>query len=240
MKRFWTDVRVADDRVIMLDERPMRTPGRAPLALPTDALAQAVAQEWREVGESIDPRAMPLTGLANAAIDRISHDPSGYADELARYGESDLFYYRADAPPELIERQAAMWDGPLAWAAARYDVHFEIVHGIVHRSQPATTVRRLGGAVRALDPSALTALLPIVSVTGTLVGALALTEGALDADALWDAAQVDEAWQEERWGSDAAAVHARAEKRRDYDAAVRFLALSRGAGAGISPDAVSG
>ena len=152
MKRFWKDVTVGADRTIALDGRPVRTPGRVPLALPTDALAQAVADEWRGVGETLDPRAMPLTGLANAAIDRIAPDAPAFAAGLAAYGESDLLYYRAVDPPELVARQEAAWDPLLDWARGRYDVHFEPTAGIVHRAQPPATLARLAEAVAAYDP----------------------------------------------------------------------------------------
>lgn len=227
MKRFWTDVSVDADNAVRLDDRPVRTPARAPLALPTSALAGAVAAEWRGIAETIDPRTMPLTGLANAAIDRVAPDPARFAADLARYGESDLLYYRADGPRELVERQAAAWDPLLDWARARYDVHFDVTRGVMHRAQPEATVRRLAEALASRDPFALAALSPVVTITGTLVGALALAEGATDNDALWHAAQVDEAWQEERWGEDELATTARADRRRDFDAATRFLTLLR-------------
>lgn len=225
MKRFWTDVTVDADRAIRLDDRPVRTPGRAPLALPTPALAQAIAAEWRGVGETLDPRAMPLTGLANAAIDRVAPDPHAFAASLATYAESDLLYYRAESPAELIAREAAAWDPLLAWARDRYDVHFETVHGIMHRPQPEATLARLTDAVASRTAFSLVALQPIVTIAGTLVGALALAEKAVDADTLWTAAIVDEAWQAELWGEDAEAVQTRATRRRDFDAAVRFLTL---------------
>jgi chaperone required for assembly of F1-ATPase len=225
MKRFWSEVRVDDDRVVRLDERPVRTPGRVPLALPTPALAEAVAEEWRGVGETLDPRAMPLTGLANAAIDRVAPDPAAFAAGLAAYGESDLLYYRADAPEELAARQAAAWDPLLEWARGRYDVHFATADGVMHVAQPAATVARLAEAVASRDAFALVALQPIVTITGTLVGALALAESVVSADALWAAAQVDEAWQAERWGADPLATEARAGRRREFDAAVRFMGL---------------
>lgn len=225
MKRFWTDVTVDADRAIRLDDRPVRTPGRAPLALPTPALAEAIASEWRAVGETLDPRLMPLTGLANAAIDRVAPDPQAFADGLAAYAESDLLYYRAESPAELIAREAAAWDPLLAWARDRYDIHFETVSGIMHRPQPPATLTRLTEAVASRAPFALVALQPIVTIGGTLVGALALAEKAIDADTLWTAAIVDESWQAELWGEDAEAVQTRAIRRRDFDAAVRFLTL---------------
>src|SRR5690349_7292011 len=119
MKRFWKDVAVereADGFALTLDGRPVKTPGRASLLLPTPQLAEAIAQEWRAVGETIDPRAMPLTGLANAAIDRVGAAHAAFAAGLAAYGETDLLYYRADGPAELIERQATAWDPLLDWA----------------------------------------------------------------------------------------------------------------------------
>lgn len=223
MKRFWTEVTVDRDRVVTLDGRPVRTPGRVPLALPTAALADIVAAEWRAVPEVLDPRAMPLTGLANAAIDRIAADAASFADGLAAYGGSDLLYYRAESPDDLIARQQAAWDPWLNWARARYDVHFEPTAGIVHRAQPAATLARLSDAVHALDAFRLAGLSPVVTITGSLVLGLALVERAGDPDTLWTAAHVDEDWQAELWGSDLLAEQARANRRRDYDAAVAFL-----------------
>ncbi len=223
MKRFWKGVTVDAERVVRLDDRPVRTPGRVPLALPTPALAEAVAEEWRNVAETVDPRAMPLTGLANAAIDRIAADPAPFAEGLARYAETDLLCYRADSPPELVERQDAVWNPLLDWARDRYDVHFTLVTGIMHQPQPEATVERLAQAVAALDPFRLAALSPVVTITGSLVLGLALLEGAADSDAVWQAAHVDEDFQAEIWGEDYLAIEAREAKRREYDAAVRFL-----------------
>ncbi|SFP46932.1 ATP12 family chaperone protein [Sphingomonas rubra] len=222
MKRFWTDVAV-DARGIRLDDRPVRTPGRVPLTAPTDALARAIADEWRGVGDTLDPRAMPLTGLANAAIDRIAADPAPFAEGLARYGESDLLCYRAAEPAELVARQAAAWDPPLAWARHRYDVHLEVTTGILHRAQPPATIARLADAVSAYDAWHLAALSPLVTITGSLVLALALAECAITPDDAWTAAELDADWQAERWGEDALAAEARAARRREYDAALRFL-----------------
>jgi chaperone required for assembly of F1-ATPase len=222
VKRFWKEVTL-DARVVTLDGRPVRTPGRVPLMLPTDTLAEAVAAEWRAVGETVDPRTMPLTGLANAAIDRIAPDTATFAAGLAAYGESDLLYYRALSPDLLIARQVEAWDPWLAWARARYDVHFETTAGIIHQPQPAATLIRLGEAVAALDAFRLAGLSPVVTITGSLILALALIDGAGDPDTLWTAANVDEDFQAEMWGVDALAAQALANKRGEFDAAVRFL-----------------
>ncbi|OAN66933.1 ATP12 family chaperone protein [Sphingomonas sp. TDK1] len=224
MKRFWKTVAIVDGG-IELDGRPVRTPARTALALPTPQLAEAVAEEWRGVGEELDPRAMPLTGLANAAIDQIAPNPAPFAADLARYGESDLLCYRAELPEPLVERQAEQWDPLLDWARARYDVHFETTAGIMHRPQPAATIARLNEVVAALDPFRLAALNPLVTISGSLVAALALLEGAADRDTVWRAVQLDEDWQAEQWGEDELATRAREARRADFEAGARFLAL---------------
>ena len=225
MKRFWTTVTIDSDNVIRLDGKPVRTPGRQPLALPRPALAEAVAAEWRAVGDVVDPRAMTLTGLANAVIDRVAPDPSTFAAGLAAFAESDLLCYRADDPPALVERQAAMWDPLLDWARGRYDVHFEVTAGIMHRPQPPATLTRLRDAVLARSAFELAGLSPIVTISGSLVAALALIEHAVTADAVWRAAELDEDFQAEQWGRDPLSEAALESRRRDFDAGVRFLGL---------------
>lgn len=225
MKRFWSDVTVDAELGVRLDGKPVRTPGRLPLVLPNPALADAVAGEWRAVTDDIDPRAMPLTGLANAAIERVSPDPAAFAAPLAAYGESDLLCYRADTPDDLVARQNQLWNPPLDWAEGRYGVQFELVDGVMHRPQPPETVARLAEAITAQPAFALAPLAPIVTITGSLVLGLALAERAMPADAVWDAANLDEDWQAEQWGQDDLAAQARETRRRDYGAAVAFLSL---------------
>ena len=225
MRRFWKEVTIEPGNGIALDGRPVRTPGRAALAVPTRDLIEAIAEEWRAVGDTLDPRAMPLTGLANAAIDRVAPAPAAFAAGLAKYGESDLLYYRAAEPAALVDRQAAAWDPLLDWARGRYDVHFEPITGVMHRPQPEPTIARLAEAVAALDPFRLAGLSPIVTISGSLVAALALIEDAATPEAVWQAAHIDEDWQAEQWGEDTLAVHAREARRAEFDAGVRFLGL---------------
>ena len=225
MKRFWTDVAVDAEGVVRLDGKPVRTPGRVPLALPFAALADAVAEEWRAVSGEIDPRAMPMTGLSNAVIDRIAPDMPAFAAALATFGESDLLCYRAPEPPALVARQAELWDPLLAWARTRYDVHFEVVHGIMHRAQPAATVARLGEAIAARTAWELAGLSPIVTIGGSLIAALAVVEQAASADEAWRAVEADEDWQTEQWGRDEVSIAALESRRRDFFAGARFLEL---------------
>jgi chaperone required for assembly of F1-ATPase len=228
MKRFWKDVAVepeGDGWTIKLDGRPVRTPARAALAVPTKPLADAIAAEWRGVESEIDPRSMPLTGLANAAIDRIAPDRHAFAEGLARYAEADLACYRAEGPRALTERQAQEWDKLLGWARRSYDVDFATTSGLMHVAQPAATVERLAHAVEALDSFRLAALSPLVTIGGSLVAALAVLEKQVSPEDAWDAVSIDERWQIEQWGADAEAQAALEHRRRDFLAAARFLDL---------------
>jgi chaperone required for assembly of F1-ATPase len=228
VKRFWKEVSVAPDGEgwgVGLDGRPVRTPARAPLIVPNEALAQAIAGEWDGTGEQVDPRAMPLTGLANAAIDRVMPDKQAFADGLARYAEADLACYRADNPNELVERQVDSWDALLAWARRRFDVDFATTTGVTHVRQPQATVERLAHEVAALVSFQLAGLSPLVTIGGSLVAALAVLEKAVTPEAAWDAVSLDDRWQLERWGSDAEAQTALDNRQRDFLAAAQFLDL---------------
>ena len=156
MKRFWKDVAVERENggwTIKLDGRPVKTPARTSLLVPTQALAEGIANQRRSVADTIDPRAMPLTGFANAAIDRVAPERQAFAEGLARYAEADLACYRADGPSKLVERQEKSWNQLLGWARRRFDVDFVTTTGLMHVVQPQATVERLAHAVTALDLS---------------------------------------------------------------------------------------
>jgi chaperone required for assembly of F1-ATPase len=228
MKRFWKEVEVAAEDCgwgVRLDGRPVKTPARAPLAVPTRALADAIAAEWAGVGETIDPRVMPMTGMANAAIDRVEPDRQAFAAGLARYAEADLACYRSDWPPELVERQSAQWDPLLAWARRRYDVDLVTTTGMLHVPQPPATIDRLAQAVMELDSYRLAALSPLVTIGGSLIAALATLERGMTPAEAWAAVSLDEQWQLEQWGSDAEARLALDNRERDFLSGAKFLEL---------------
>jgi chaperone required for assembly of F1-ATPase len=168
---------------------------------------------------------MPLTGLANAAIDRVAPDPGRFAQALARYAETDLLCYRSGAPSQLVERQERAWDALLAWARRRFDVDFAVTSGILHVPQPEATVQRLAHAVASLDSFRLAGLSPLVTAGGSLVAALAVLESAVGPEEAWQSATIDEEWQAEQWGRDPEAESARKERRSDFMAGARFLEL---------------
>lgn len=228
MKRFWEDVTVEEEDsgwAVRLDGRAVLTPAHRPLRLPTRALADAVAEEWRSVGAEVDPRTMPLTGFANAAIDRVLPESPAFAAGLGRYAEADLACYRSEWPPELVGRQEQGWDRLLAWARRRYDVDFATTSGLIHVPQPPATVDRLVHEVTALDPFRLASLSSLVTIGGSLVAGLAVLEKAIPAEEAWTAVSIDERWQLEQWGCDTGAEQALGNRRRDFLAAARFLEL---------------
>jgi chaperone required for assembly of F1-ATPase len=228
MKRFYkqaTAVPEAGGVAILLDGRPVRTPARAQLRVPTEELAEAIAAEWNAQGETGDPRSMPLTGLANAAIDRVAPDPAAFGRTLAEYGESDLLCYRAEGPRSLVERQSRVWDPLLGWARTRFGIEMETTAGVMHRPQPARTVEQLGRAVAARSAFQLAGLAPVVTIAGSLIIALALAEGAIGLETAWTAAMLDEAWQAEQWGADPLAAASLENRRRDFEGAYLFLTL---------------
>lgn len=228
MKRFWKDVSVereGDGWVIRLDGRPVKTPARSALTVESERLAEAIADEWRCVGETVDPRAMPLTGLANAAIDRVAPAREEFAKGLARYAEADLACYRSEGPSALVKRQEEEWDSLLAWGRSRFDVDFATTSGLTHVNQPEGTVRRLSQALGSLGAFHLAGLSPLITIGGSLIAALSVLERAMTPGQAWDAVSVDERWQLEQWGSDAEAEAALENRRRDFMAAASFLDL---------------
>ncbi len=208
-----------------LDAKPLKTPGRSGLKVPTLALAEAILAEWDRQSDTIEPATMPLTGLAYAATDRVAPDPRAFAAGLAAFAETELLCYRAEAPADLVARQAATWNPLLAWARSRYDVDFIVTAGIVHVAQPPATLARIAAAFAAFDAFRLAALHPVVTISGSAVIGLAVAEGRLDADAAYAAGQLDELWQAEQWGTDPLAAAAAAERQAALAAAMRLLDL---------------
>jgi chaperone required for assembly of F1-ATPase len=228
MRRFWKEVTLEPTSFgleVRLDGRPVKTPTGNLLALPTQKMADAVVAEWEAVEKTLNPIVMPITGFANAAIDRIATDRAGFAAAIAAYGETDLFCYRATAGEALAERQAQIWDPWLRWAEERYGISFVIVEGIMHQPQPAHTLETLRSVVVARGTFELAAMAKLAHLSGSLVATLAIIERAGTADDIWNAACLDELWQEELWGADHWAQKNRSDRAGEFTAAVRFLDL---------------
>ena len=230
MKRVYRAVAVAPGDggwQIMLDSRVLRTPAKAPLLLPSRALAEAVAAEWDAQVETVVPATMPLMRLAATAIDRVVPQRARVIEEVVGYAGTDLVCYRADRPAELVGRQQAIWQPLVDWATLRYDAPLIVTTGIVPRPQPAGAVAAIQTAVAAFDDFSLTALHGLTTACGSVVIALALAEAHLEPEAAWQASQLDETFQIEKWGEDAEASRRRTAIRADIEDSCRFLALLR-------------
>jgi len=226
-KRFYRAVTLAEQPegfVVVLDDRPVRTPARRPLAAPTRALGAALAAEWDAQAEVIDPAKMPLTRLANTIIDGVAAAAPELVAEIEKYLGSDLVYYRTASPDALVARQAQHWDPILAFARDDLSARFVITQGVNFVTQPAHAV---AAARRAIPDDAwrLGAVHAVMTLTGSALIALALARGALASDAAWTAAHVDEDWNIEQWGHDELAQARRAARLAEMQAAVRVLEL---------------
>lgn len=213
---------------VALDGRPVKTPGKNDLTLPAEALAEAVAAEWRAQGAEIDPATMPVTRIVNSAIDGVATRRAEVAAEVVKYAGSDLICYRADAPPGLVAAQAKRWDPVLAWAESALGARFKVAEGIIHIAQPEAATAAVAKAVEPLQPIPLAALHVITTLTGSALLALAHARGRLSAEAAWEVAHVDEDWQISLWGEDAEATERRAKRWLEMQAAAKVLALSAG------------
>jgi chaperone required for assembly of F1-ATPase len=210
---------------VALDGKTLNTPMRAPVVAPTQALAQAIAAEWDAQGDVVAPAAMHLTRLAATALDRIGPDPSDAVAEIAGYAGSDLLCHRAERPAELVRRQDAAWQPILDWAARRYGARLAPVAGVIPAAQPRAALDALKQVVAALDHFRLAGLHGATISSGSLLLGLALLEAHADIDRVWEAAELDEAWQREGWGDDPLAAKHRAGVEAELRAAARFLDL---------------
>jgi chaperone required for assembly of F1-ATPase len=234
-KRFYKEAGVATAEggfAIVLDGKPIRTPSGRQVVIPSRNLADAVAAEWAAQAETIDPVAMPLTRIANSVVEGVVDRVGLVTDDLAKYFESDLLFYRAGHPEGLVARETAHWDPVLFWAAETLGAHFILSEGVMHVKQPDEAVQAARVALPA-DAWSVAALHVITTLTGSALLALALAHGARDADQVWSAAHVDEDWNADKWGVDEEAAVRRAARLKDFQAAVAVLAA-------VNPPAAKG
>ncbi|THH34467.1 ATPase [Aliishimia ponticola] len=230
MKRFWKQADIAEAEegfTVALDGRPIKTPAKQGLIVPTKALAESIAAEWDAQEGEVDPESMPFTRLSNSALDKVARQHEAVAQIIAEYGGSDLLCYRAHSPEELVQRQAEAWDRLLDWAQTDLSVRLDTQSGMMPIPQPETSQQEIRRRTAELDPFALTALHELVSLSGSWVLGYAVLTGHESPDTAWTTALVDEIWQEEQWGADEEAGEARAVKQNAFVTAYRFADLSR-------------
>ncbi len=228
-KRFYKDAGVEErDGVyrVTLDGRGVKTPKKRDLALPTRALAEAVAEEWRQQGERIDPATMPLTRLANTAIDAVADQMGPVAADIEAFAGNDLTCYRAEGPDALIKRQGDAWNPVLAWAKETLGADFLVGEGVMPLEQPQASVSAVAKALEGAGPIKLAALHVMTTLTGSALIALAHAMGRLTLDEAWAAAHVDDTWQAEQWGWDAEAEARARHRKEEFSAASRAFSLA--------------
>ena len=225
MKRFYTSATVAKTDhgfIVELDGKPIRTPGGEPQLLPTRALAEAMAREWQDQGDEIDPARFAFRDMADYAIDVVMPEPAAIAEKLLRYAETDTLCYRAAPDEPLFRRQEEVWEPLLAGFEAREGITLVRVSGVVHKAQPAASLDALGARIEAMAPFALAALEQLTTLAHSLCIGLAAMEPDADGTALWDAANLEEDWQVELWGEDHEAAERRAKRKGDFLGAMAF------------------
>ncbi len=228
MKRFYRTAAVVEAEggfSVSLDGKPVRTPAKQPLLVPTRALANAIAEEWQAQGDTVNPRSLPLTRLVSIALDLVAPRRGEVVAELTKYAGTDLVCYRAETPPELAARQHATWQPLIDWAALRFDAPLAVTAGVLPVTQPADTLKAFERAVAACDTPRLAALHLATAACGSLVVAMALVEGRIDAEAAFDAAELDASFEIERWGEDTEQTHRRTALKADIALARRFVDL---------------
>lgn len=227
-KRFYKTASVAERKdgfAIELDGKGIKTPAKKDLVLPTRALADAIAAEWAAQKDRIDPDTMPLTRIANTAIDAVAGHMHEVAADVVAFAGNDLLCYRATAPEALAARQKARWDPVLDWARDVLGATLERTVGVTHVAQPPAALAGIESAVRELDPFRLAALHVMTTLTGSALLALAHARGLLDLAEAWSLAHIDEDWQIEQWGRDEEAAARRAKRFAEFEAASRLLNL---------------
>jgi chaperone required for assembly of F1-ATPase len=229
-KRFYRDATAAVSEggySVVLDGRPVKTPGGQPLVVSTEVLAEAMAAEWMAQAEVIRPHTMPLTQLSATVVDKVGPERQAIADRLIAYAATDLLCYRAEHPADLAALQHASWQPLLDWVTEALGARLSVTAGVIPVDQPPHAIDVLRSAVEGLGDVELTALASIVPASGSLVVGLALVLGRIDDEAAFEISQLDESYQIGRWGDDIEASERRRRLREDIRAAATFLALAR-------------
>ena len=208
---------------VTLDGKPVRTPAKAPLAVPSEKLAEAIAAEWQAQGEWLEPGTMPLTKLANVAIDHVEANREAVIDDIVAHAGSDLICYLAAEPQELAMRQMAQWAPVIDWLTEGLDAPFEVATGITHVTQPAQSLERVRRAIADYDAFSLAAIHAMTTLMGSALLTLAHVAGLFDLPTVWQAAHLDEDWQMARWGEEAEAKARRERAWLEMQAADKLL-----------------
>lgn len=230
-KRFYEEATVVatdDGFAVHLDGRPVKTPARRTVCLPSEAAARLVADEFNAQVEVIDPATMPVTRIVNTAIDGVADDPQAVLEDVVRFAGTDLLCYRAPGPEGLVRRQTEMWDQHVDWAVSALGARFVLAEGVMHVDQPPEAIATFNAHLGAFrDPFLAATLHTMVTLTGSAILGLAVAREVISAEEAWTAAHLDEDWTNEHWGEDHEAMQRRAVREKEMMAAAALIAALR-------------
>ena len=167
---------------------------------------------------------MPVTRLANTAVDGVADQVKEVLADVRLYSSSDLVCYRSEGPEALAELQSLAWDPYLEWAKSAFSARFYLAQGVMPVEQPAAALEAVGRALeKYAEPFKAASLHSMTSLTGSALLALAVAEGQVSVEQGWRDAHVDEDWTISQWGADEEAAVRRAYRWTEMKAAADLL-----------------
>ena len=227
-KRTWINTSIeliGPSFAILLDDNYLYTPKKAKVLLPTQKLAQKVADEWKLQKKIINPSKMPYSRLVNSAIDKVNENFDSIVSDLVDYGDTDLVCYRSISPEDLVILQNKHWDPILVWAKNELEVDLKVNSGVNYKAQDPIQLQKLSKEISSFNPFSLTGLYDLVTISGSLLVALAVYYKHITPTEGFDISFLDEDWQRKKWGQDEESNKNRFNKFKEFQLAFRFLEL---------------
>ena len=232
MKRFYKLVsskKTNDGHVIQLDGKSIKTPLGQDMCAATKSLADAIILEWAGQEEKVKPETMPLTQILTTSLDKI-RDREAITESCMRYLDTDLVCYWTKEPEELAKLQKENWGSWVKWFDSHFEVPLYTTKNIDAIKQDEEAHKRVWNYIESLDDSYFTILHIMTSLSGSLVLALAFSEGDISPQELFEASYLEELYRGKLYNEDlhGAAPNEEAEREafhRDANAAKQYLDL---------------
>ena len=222
-RRFYKDVGirpaegedVSGGYEITLDGRLLRTPGRRPMVLPSEALALAIAAEWdAQIGPNgIEPASMPMMSLAATALDQIALDRAAVASFCLSYLQTDTACFYADSSDQwnrdLLKRQRKHFVPLHRWVDQGFELELDGIDGLAlatsdnvmgRLSHPPRSVAAITAAVGSFDEWSLASLQCATMECKSLVISMGVLMGHFSPSEAQECARIEEDFQIEQWG----------------------------------------
>ena len=233
MKRFYKLVsskKVSDGYALQLDGKNIKTPLGQVIQAPTQALMDAIVLEWAEQGEKVKPETMPLTQILTTAIDKI-RDREKITESCMRYLDTDLVCYWCKDPEELAKKQKEVWGAWVKWFESHFEVPLYTTKKIEALTQDEEAHKRVWNYIESLDDTYFTIVQIMTSLSGSLILALAFSEGDITPEEIYEASYLEELYRGDIYNEDVhgAAPNEEAERelfKRDAKAALTYLTLA--------------